>query len=365
MNKGIMVIKVGTAILSEASGKLDVPQVESLIKQVCRIVNLGYKLVLVSSGAIGAGMQALGLSKRPRELSKMQATAAVGQSRLMKLYDEGFNKYNMKTAQVLLTQEDFTDRKRFLNAKHTLMTLIDEFKVIPVVNENDAVANEEIKFGDNDRLSSLVASLVNAQTLIILTDVDGLYSPEDKRVIPLVNRVDTSIIEKARPSKGRLGTGGMLSKLEAAKITMQAGITCIVANGRTRDILLRIENKEPLGTRFLPTKINVKGKKNWLAFAPKSKGVISVDDGAMTALVSRNKSLLAAGIKDVTGSFEVCDVVTISCSTGGEFARGVVNFSAKELGIIKGLRTHQIEEALRRKIKHNEVIHKDNLVVII
>lgn len=364
MNKGIMVIKVGTAILSKPSGRLDASRVEALTAQICQLIKLGYKVVLVSSGAIAAGIEALGLHSRPKQLTKLQACAAIGQGRLMKLYEENFRKLGRHAAQILLTQEDFNSSKRALKARDTIISLIEEFKAVPVINENDTVATEEIKFGDNDRLSALVSSLVGAHTLIILTDVDGIYSPEDKKVVSLVTHISHDIEKMARPSKGRFGIGGMISKLQAVKIAIQSGATCIIANGATKDVLLRIEKKEPLGTTFLPAKTKAKTKKRWLAFSPQSKGFITVDDGARTALVSGNKSLLAAGVKNISGRFQPGEVVSIITAGKEEFAKGVVNYSSQELNMIKGLKTHQIEEKLQRRVLHDEVVHRDNLAIV-
>ncbi|MFH1868693.1 MAG: glutamate 5-kinase [Candidatus Omnitrophota bacterium] len=364
MKKGIIVVKVGTAVLTKGSGRLNDSRVRSITAQICKLLELGYKVILVSSGAIGAGMEALRLTQRPKQLAKLQACAAIGQGRLMKLYEESFRKKGTHAAQILLTQEDFTDRKRFLNAKNTILSLLNEFNSVPVINENDTIATDEIRFGDNDRLSSLVANLVGAHTLIMLTDVDGLCSLEDsKKAIPLVPHI-SACEGLAKPTKGKLGTGGMICKLDAAKMAVNSGITCIIANGTTKDILLKIENKEPVGTTFLPASTKTKARKSWLAFAPKSKGSIIVDSGAKNALVTANKSLLPAGIKDVSGKFQAGDVVSILGLSGEEFAKGVTRFSSDELDKIKGLKTTQIENILKRKITHNEVIHRDNLVIL-
>lgn len=366
MNKGIMVVKVGTAILSKPSGRLDASYIKSLTDQICQLLKLGYKVILVSSGAIGAGVEALKLSHRPtaRDLIRLQACAAIGQGMLMKLYEESFRRRGTHTAQILLTQEDFDSSKRALMARDTIMSLIGEFNAVPVINENDTVATEEIKFGDNDRLSALVSSLVGAHTLIILTDVDGVYSLKDKKLIPLVTHISPDIEKMARPSRGKFGIGGMISKLQAAKIAIHSGTTCIIANGRIKDILLKIERKEPLGTTFLPAEIKAKSRKRWLAFSPRPKGSIIVDDGARTALVEGYKSLLAAGIKNISGRFQAGDVVSVMGLDGDEFAKGVVNYSSQELNMIKGLRTNQIGQRLQREVTHEEVVHRDNLVIL-
>ncbi len=254
MKNQIIVIKVGTGVVSKASGRLDDFYIGSLVDQICRLRKLGQKIVLVSSGAIGAGIEALSLSSRPKNLNKLQACAAIGQGRLMKLYEESFRKRGTHAAQILLTQDDFNNSSRRINAKHTLLSLLNDYKAVPVINENDSIALEEIKFGDNDKLSALVAKLVGAHTLIILTDVDGLYRPHDKKVISLVEKIDKKIEKLAGPSKGKFGMGGMIGKIAAAKQVTRDGIRCIIANGRKKDVLLRIQKNKDTGTTFLAIK---------------------------------------------------------------------------------------------------------------
>ncbi|MFH1645475.1 MAG: glutamate 5-kinase [Candidatus Omnitrophota bacterium] len=364
MSKGIIVVKIGSAVLSTACGMLDSKQIKSFARQVFVLKEAGYSVVVISSGAVAAGISALGLSLRPKQLAQLQATAAVGQSRLMHSYEDAFKKYGVVTAQVLLTQDDFSERKRFINAKNTLSALINDYKVVPIINENDTIATEEIKFGDNDRLSSLVATAVSASTLVILTDVDGLYDPSNKKVISLVSRIDNYIKGISKPTGNKFGKGGMASKLEAASVMMQSGITCIIANGRTKNILLNIEQQKYVGTTFVPFADKAKARKSWLAFAPKSKGALVLDEGAKVAVVSSGRSLLAAGIKSVSGIFEAGDVVEIKDIDGNRIARGVVNFSVQELRNIKGLKSGEIPKVIKRSSKHNEVVHRDNLVLI-
>lgn len=364
MNKDIIVIKLGSAVLSTDSGMLDKKQISSFACQIASLKESGYNIVIISSGAIAAGTASLKISSRPKTLAGLQAVAAVGQSRLMHSYEDSFKKYGVITAQVLLTQDDFSERKRFINAKNTLLTLIKDYNVVPIINENDTIATEEIKFGDNDRLSSLVASALSARTLVILTDVDGLYDPSNKKVISLVSRIDNFIKGISKPTGNKFGKGGMTSKLEAAGIMMRSGITCIIANGRTKNILLNIEQQKYIGTTFMPLAGKTKAKKNWLAFAPKSKGDLTLDEGAKMAVISSGKSLLAAGIKNVTGVFEPGDIVEVKDIDGNKIARGVVNFSAQELNNIKGLKSEEIGKVIKRSLKRNEVIHRDNLVLI-
>jgi len=366
-NRGIIVVKVGTSTLSDSAGRLDASYIENLTGQVCQLLKLGYKVILISSGAIGAGMEVLGLSQRPKNINELQACSAIGQGRLMKLYEENFYKRGTHTAQILITRDDLGNRERCIKAHRTIMTIIYKFNAVPVINENDTVATEEIKYTDNDTIAHIVASLVGAHTLIILTDVDGVYSSGSNKVIPFFTAIATDDIKKMiNSSKNRLGSGGMLNKaIVAANLAKLMGITCIIANGRRENILLDIEKRQYVGTAFLPSsRARAQQKKSWLAFAPKSKGSIKVDDGAKAALIKANKSLLAAGIKTISGDFDAGDVVSIANLAGEEFAKGVVNFSSKELSIIKGLKTAQIEQALRRKISRDEVVHRDNLVII-
>ena len=248
----IIVVKIGTAVLSGAGDKLNTSIIKGFCHQAAQLIKSGYKVVIVSSGAIGTGVRATGLKHRPKKLARLQATAAIGQSKLMKLYDNYMCKNGLSVAQILLTQDDFTDKKRYINARNTIRELLYVFNAVPVINENDTVATEEIKFGDNDRLSALVATLVGARRLLILTNVDGLHSPEDKKVIPLVAHITTKIQGMATEHVGKFAAGGMRSKLQAVKMATASGIRCVIANGRKRDVIVRIINGEVLGTTFLP-----------------------------------------------------------------------------------------------------------------
>jgi glutamate 5-kinase len=245
-----IVVKVGTSILADANGSLDSSKVGHVVSQICRVADRGIDVIVVSSGAIGAGMGILGLKARPADISKKQAIAAIGQIQLMKLYDDFFKAQNKIPAQVLLTQDDFSDKKRHLNAKHTLFTIL-EYKGVPIINENDTTAIEEIKFGDNDKLSSLVANLVNAQLLVILSDVDGLWG-ENKETIGIVQRVTNDIERLARGTTKQISTGGMVTKLQAAKTATEAGAACVIANGHTENVLVKVLDGENIGTLFLP-----------------------------------------------------------------------------------------------------------------
>jgi glutamate 5-kinase len=259
--KGVIVVKVGTAVLGRRllkkkakTGRLDAVFIKELTRQVWVLKRKGFHVILVSSGAIGAGMEAIGLNKRPDDLNKLQACAAIGQGKLMKLYEENFRFHGKHAAQILLTREDFSSKKRILMARHTIMSLLNDFNAVPVINENDTIAAEEIKFGDNDMLSALVARFVGAHMFVMLTDVDGLYMPGTCDIIPLVKRIDKKIEKMAHPSLSVLGKGGMSSKIQAAKIATRAGIISVIANGRAKDVLIRIAGKRPVGTFFLPIK---------------------------------------------------------------------------------------------------------------
>lgn len=343
-----IVIKVGGSILRSASKQLDLKLISDIVAQVDLLVKEKKEVVLVSSGAILLGMAALGLENKPTKLSYLQAVAAVGQNELMNVYRGFFSKKNLICAQVLLTWEDFSGRARYLNAKNTLTTL---FKLgsIPVINENDTVATDEIKFGDNDRLSALVSSMIAADLLIILSDVDGLLD-KDRKVIHLVDKITSQIKEVACPSDKKVCAGGMITKIEAARIAMDSGIPCVIANGRKQNIIMSIiDQPQKSGTLFLPNK-GLTAKKRWLAFGTRPKGKIIVDEGARDALLNK-KSLLCVGVVSAEGTFQENDVVSVRDKRGNEFARGKISVSHKQLEKVKGSRFHK------------EIIHLDNIVI--
>jgi glutamate 5-kinase len=334
---------------------------KNLCTQVADLLNKDIEVILVTSGAIAAGMGVLGFKRRPKQLPQLQAAAAVGQSQLMQIYDSIFRKKRLLTAQVLLTREDLSQRKRYLNAKNTLFTLLDS-KVIPIINENDTVSVDEIKFGDNDLLSALVAALVHADLLIILSDVDGLYK-ERKSVVSVVEKVTAQIERLAGKTSSSLGTGGMASKIEAAKICCASGIACVVANGDIPEVLLKIIREEDLGTLFCPKSKKLLAKKRWIGFSARIKGKIFVDQGAKEALMKKKKSLLAKGVLRLGGSFSAGDTVSILDQQHCEFARGLVNYSSAELSRIKGQKSERIKELLGYKY-YDEIVHRDNLVIL-
>ena len=362
-----VVVKIGSRILSSERG-LHARRIGRLVRELAGLNDQGKKLVIVSSGAIASGMSRLGLAKRPRDLPQEQALAAVGQIRLMALYENSFAGYQKQVAQVLLTHEDLANRKRYLNAKHTLKTLLD-WNIIPIVNENDTVAVDEMKFGDNDQLSALVATLMEMDLLVILSDVDGVFdrdprSSEDARLIPVVT--DLAAAKKAaqdtRPSD--LGRGGMFSKLCAAEQASHAGIPTIIANGRERGVLSGLfDDTHESGTLVLPEENRLTSRKHWILYNLKPSGDVMVDNGACAAVTVKGKSLLPSGVRDIRGSFGAGECVRCVDDTGREFARGLVNYSAQELRKIKGSHSGKIEAILGYKA-YDEIIHRDDLVVL-
>ena len=344
-----IVIKIGSSLFFSDGINPDFKNLNNITKQIIHLVKEGKEVLVVSSGAIACGMSLLGLESRPQELSCLQAIAAIGQHKLMSVYSEVFKEKGLNSAQVLLTWEDFDSRKRYLNAKNTLLTLL-KLGSIPIINENDTVSTDEIKFGDNDRLSALVSSLVSADLLIILSDVDGLLDKDNKTVIRIIDEITLELKALACPTNKKTSVGGMITKIEAAKIAVDSGIPCVIANGRKPDIIFSIiKEPEKEGTLFLPKKA-LAAKKRWIAFGAKPKGKIIVDEGAKKALLNK-KSLLAVGIVATQGVFEAGDIVSVQDLHNHEFARGRVAISSKQLGKVKG----------RRYSK--EVVHCDNIVI--
>jgi len=354
-----IVIKIGTSVLAKSDGNIDKGVIEGLVSQVSRLLDKGAKAIIVTSGAICAGRGIL--KSTSNSLSDLQAMASVGQSELMRLYGEAFKKKNYLTGQILLTQEDFDDRRRYLNIKYTLDALLSK-KIVPIVNENDTVSTEEIKLGDNDRLSGLVADLAGADSLIILTDVDGLYDA-DGSVIENVENISGEIKKLVTKKRHTFTTGGMATKIEAAQRVVRSGICCFIANAGIENIIFKILEGKTLCTHFKAKPVIAKAKKRWIAYSSKVKGRIIVDDGAKKALAVGHKSLLPSGITGGEGAFKAGDVVGIADSRGREFARGLVNYSRKEIERIKGLKTSEIESALGYK-DHDEAVHRDNLVIL-
>jgi glutamate 5-kinase len=360
------VIKVGTNVLADASGRLDRHRIQSLADQIHRTRSAGRQVVLVSSGAIGAGVGRLGLGKRPSDLPHLQACAAVGQSALMQTYQECLSAFGVHTAQILLTAGDFDSRARYLNVRNTIRTLF-EYGCLPIINENDTVSVAEIKFGDNDHLAAMVTNLLRAPLLVLLTNVDGLYSDDpranpDARLVATVEHIDRAVTDMAGASQSDLGTGGMRSKLRAARLATAAGEAVIMANGSVDGILDRVFAAEPVGTLFLPHGQDVPAWKRWLGFTARPKGTLRIDDGARRAVVAQGRSLLPVGVAAVEGEFGKGDVISVCDATGAEIARGLSNYSSADAQRIRGLQTEQIAQVLG-SVPYAELIHRDNLVV--
>jgi len=354
-------IKIGTRVLTDSRNRIDRTVIKSLADQISDLMERKIEIVVVSSGAIGAGLGLLKLQKEGRSLSELQAIASVGQNHLMDIYNECFNRRGHMAGQILLTQEDFNDRRRFLNIRYTLNTLL-KYRAVPVINENDSISTDEIKCGDNDRLSSLVADIADSDMLIMLTDVEGLYD-RDGSLLRCVEAVTGSVLSLCRGKGCKESTGGMITKLEAAKNVMQAGIECVIARGRRKNVILDIVDGVEVGTRFKAGENFLKARKRWIAFSLKSKGRIVVDAGAEKALVTGNKSLLPGGVLEAAGKFTDGAVVDIVTAAGKVIARGLSNYSSEEIEKIKGMRTDRIEGALGYK-DYDEVVHRDNLVII-
>jgi glutamate 5-kinase len=365
--KGIkkIVIKIGSAVLTD-NGVLHHPTIIRLAADIAFLRKKGYQTVIVSSGAIASGVGKLGLSRKPDTIPRKQAVAAIGQGSLMYAYEEAFNTHQLLVAQILLTREDLTNRQRYLNAHNTLVTLL-EWGIIPIINENDTVAVDEIKFGDNDNLSALIAHLIESDLLIVLTDTDGLYDrdPRDDsraRLIPVVEEIDDTVIEYTSKFSGQWGLGGMRSKIMAARKVTAGGIAVIVASGRKEGVLQEIIKGKPLGTLFLPQKPTLSRKKHWIAFTLKHKGDIIVDEGAKKAVLEKGKSLLPSGVIEVKGRFGIGACVRLVDQKAGVIGKGLVNYSSSDIIKIRGLKTSEIEERL--EFKHSdEVIHRDNMVI--
>ena len=359
-----IVVKVGSSVLSSGPGKLDQRALRRLANDLAAVRQQGGEVVVVSSGAILAGWQRLGLAARPKTTVAKQAAAAVGQSRLMRAWEAAFDRRGIATAQVLLTQEDVRQRHRYLNARNTLFELL-RLGVVPVINENDTVAVEEIKFGDNDVLSALVAGLIDADRLILLTDQEGLFTADPRRCASarLIERVPfNKALEIEGGGAGPMGSGGMASKIRAARMAAAAGVKAVIAGGARPGVVRTLADGGRAGTLFEPRAGGLAQRKQWLAFASHPRGRILVDDGARAALVQRSKSLLPSGVRVVEADFDAGDVVSLVCR-GAEFARGLTNYAAKELERIRGLKTSEIEGVLGHK-PADEVVHRDNLAVL-
>lgn len=365
-NEERVVVKVGTSVLTDSSGRIRREKIDNIVRQIVEVKRMGFKPVLVTSGAIALGMELLGIKKKPKELEKRQALASVGQVLLMKLYGEEFEKHSLYVGQILMTHEDIEDKSRCLNLTNTLNTLIS-MDITPVVNENDALSFKEIQFGDNDNLSALIAQVVNAKLLLLLSDVEGLYDKNPKRypsakLLKVVNRIDERIWRLADGTLSEKSFGGMKSKLEAAKKAGLYGIPTRIVKGDIEDVIVRVLKGEEIGTLFLPER-KLSRSKWWTAFAFRSKGKLFIDEGAVRAIKESGKSLLPSGVIGVEGNFSRGDCVEVVDRNGNLVSKGITNYGSYEIELIKGLKTLEIERKLGYKYT-DEIIHRDNMVIL-
>ncbi len=360
-----IVVKVGSNVLTCPEG-LNLPVIDALSHQIMQLERSGQEVILVSSGAMAAGVRKLAIDRRPEAIPARQAVAAVGQAGLILTWEKALARHGKKVAQILLTAEDMTSRKRYLNARNTLNTLLD-WGVLPIINENDTVMVDEIRFGDNDNLAAVITLLMDADILINLTDIDGLYdrdprTHQDAELLTLISTIGREIERYAGEIAGALGTGGMRSKIKAARKVTAAGVPMIIANGKKDGVLADIFEGRPTGTFFKPKTARLSSRKCWLAFSLKPKGVIRIDGGAARALTTGGKSLLPSGIAAVSGQFNVGDPVQFAGPDGQVLGNGLVNYSAGDINKIKGMRSGDIADCLGEK-PYDEVIHRDNLVL--
>ena len=363
-----IVVKVGTSTITYPTGKMNLGRMEKLVRELTDLANQGREIVLVTSGAIAVGMDRMGKKKRPRSIPQRQALAAVGQGALMHAYGSLFAAYGRMAGQVLLTKENSRRHHQYTNSRNALKAML-AMGVLPVVNENDAVAVDEVKIGDNDTLSATVATLVDADVLIILSDVDGLYTANpatDKkaRLIPEVREITPDIEKLAGGAGSAAGTGGMRTKIEAAKIATRSGVTMVVASGEEDGVIRTVLNGEAVGTLFPAREEHLKARKRWLAFGRNIAGDLVVDDGCAEAMLTGGKSLLAAGLVSVEGAFAAKSTVRVLTQEGREIARGIVNYDAVSLRRIAGRRTDEIAAILAAPV-FSEVIHRDNMVLMV
>jgi len=361
-----IVVKIGSSLLTDNGTRLNLDLIDALASQISNIREAGASVSIVSSGAVAFGMSRLKWATRPKSIHDLQAAAAIGQIGLARAYQDSFEKLGLQTAQILLTHDDLTHRTRYLNARSTLRTLL-ELGVIPIVNENDSVATEEIKFGDNDTLASLVANLTEANLMILLTDQDGLYTsdPRKNKDVQLVQEItadDPNLDKMASGAGSQFGRGGMETKVFAARKAARGGARTVIANGMTTDILTKITSGISIGTTLLPSKPSLTSKKQWLGSQLQSKGTLTLDEGAVRALISENKSLLPIGVRQTNGDYSRGDVVVCVDAYGKRIASGLINYSAGETAKIIGNPSQKIEELIGY-VNDYELIHRDNLVI--
>ena len=360
-----VVVKAGSGVLT-GKNKLNSRVINNLTNGICGLRKKGIEVILVSSGAIASGMRKIGLTCRPESISKQQAMAAVGQGSLIMAYEKAFGRHGQMVAQILITRDDLNNRRRYLNARNTIFTLLS-WKIIPIINENDTVVVDEIKFGDNDNLSAMVTNMTESHLLINLTDIDGLFDKDprihkDAHLIKVVDKMNKEVMRYAGSIPGFLGTGGMASKVKAARKTTLQGIPVIIANGRKQDVLGDIFRGKEIGTLFMPQDLILRGRKHWIAFTKSPKGELIIDRGAGDAIKNRGKSLLPSGIKAVRGSFSLGDLVVLKDEDNQEIAVGMVNYPSYDIEKVMGLKSAEIESKLGYKYD-DEIIHRDNLVV--
>ena len=366
-NSKVLIVKVGSSLVTNNGEGLDRAAIAAWATQISALVKQGKQVVLVSSGAVAEGMQRLGWKKRPVEVNELQAAAAVGQMGLVQMYESCFAVHGLHTAQILLTHDDLRDRKRYLNARSTLKTLLD-LNVIPIINENDTVVTEEIRFGDNDTLAALVANLIEADALVILTDQQGLYSADPRKdsnakFINFETAGNVELEQMAGGAGSNVGTGGMLTKILAAKRAASSGAHTVIASGREADVLIRLASGEAIGTHLKSTQIKTIAKKQWLADHLRLGGALVLDAGAVKVLKTDGKSLLSIGVIDVQGQFERGDVVACVNEKNVEVARGIVNYNSADTRKIKQKASSEIEKILGY-VEESELIHRDNLIII-
>lgn len=366
-NSRHIVVKVGSSLVTNEGRGLDRNAIAAWAGQIARLTAHGKKVILVSSGAVAEGMQRLGWNKRPTAVNELQAAAAVGQMGLVQMYESCFAQHQLHTAQVLLTHDDLSDRKRYLNARSTLRTLLD-LNVIPIINENDTVATDEIRFGDNDTLGSLVANLIEADALVILTDQSGLYSADPRKdasatLIQQATAGDPALEQMAGGAGSTVGTGGMLTKILAAKRAGRSGAHTIIASGREKDVLVRLAEGEVIGSHLRAEQMKMTARKQWMADHLQVRGKLTLDAGAVRALREDGKSLLPIGVTAVSGEFERGEVVTCVDSNGQNIARGLVNYNSAETVRILKHPSGEIEQILGY-VDEAELIHRDNLVLL-
>jgi glutamate 5-kinase len=362
-----LVLKLGTRVLTENDNTLSSSVLRRIVGEAAELIRREKEIVIVSSGAIALGLSRIGLDRRPREINLLQAAASLGQSRLMQAYETEFKSARCETAQILLTLEDIQNRDRYLNIRNTILTLW-EYGAVPIVNENDTVSFEEITFGDNDILAAHLAIMIDADLLVLLTDIDGLYDRDPKseqkaEIIKSVKRVDADLIKSASGKGSSFSSGGMESKLRAAQIATRGGIGAVIANGKSIDLIGLLEGGE-IGTFFVPAKKKIRGRKKWIAFNPNVEGKIIIDAGGERAITKNRKSLLPAGVIEIVGTFGMGSNVSILNEKGREVARGLTNFSSGDLNRIKGLQTSRIGQVLGSGDYFEEVVHRDNMVVL-